>query len=101
MQAPETDRELLMLTVLYYPNGLDGTVGDLVLLPGSQRVVMEQEALQPLFGDPTAAACRRAPTLGGAAHADGVACCRPAAAARLAHLRLGHPSAGRKRRDRT
>jgi hypothetical protein len=35
-QYPQTDRDLLMVHCFYYPNGLDGQIGDLILLPGSQ-----------------------------------------------------------------
>eukprot|EP01052_Picozoa_sp_SAG31_P037888 SAG31_NODE_4966_length_2829_cov_4.529304_3_plen_142_part_00 len=34
-----------------YPHGLDGTIGDLIVLPRSHRVVMENSALSELFGE--------------------------------------------------
>jgi hypothetical protein len=34
-----------MVHVFYYLNGLDGTVGDLLLVPGSHRFVVDRDAL--------------------------------------------------------
>lgn len=48
-QNPQVDRENLMVHVFYYMNGLDGTVGDLLVLPGSQKVVMARGAVSDLF----------------------------------------------------
>lgn len=39
-QYPQLDRDLLMCHCFYYPNGLDSTVGDLILQPRSHRVIM-------------------------------------------------------------
>jgi hypothetical protein len=44
-QCPQTNRSHLMVHVFFYLNGLNGTVGDLLLLPGSQRAVMDRNAL--------------------------------------------------------
>jgi hypothetical protein len=44
-QHPQATRSHSMVHVLHYLNGLDGTVGDLVLLPGSHRIVAEKHAL--------------------------------------------------------
>lgn len=55
-QYPQTDRDLLMVHCFYYPNGLNGEVGDLILLPGSHRAVLHRHALGPLFGTEVCAA---------------------------------------------
>lgn len=47
-QHPQTNRTLGMVHVFYYLNGLDGSIGDLVVLPGSQRLVMDRNAYGPL-----------------------------------------------------
>ena len=44
-QYPQTNRSHIMVHVFHYLNGLNGTIGDLVLLPGSQRVIAEKNAL--------------------------------------------------------
>jgi hypothetical protein len=44
-QFPQTNRSHLMVHVLYYLNGLDGTVGDLLLVPGTHRSVASKRAL--------------------------------------------------------
>lgn len=44
-QYPQTNRSHLMVHVLLYLNGLDGTVGDLILTPGTQRSVASKRAL--------------------------------------------------------
>jgi hypothetical protein len=54
-QSPHTNRSHLMVHVLIYLNGLDGTIGDLLLAPGTQRSVASKRALwfmgwQPLPG---------------------------------------------------
>ena len=50
-QLPQTDRDQLMVHVFYYLNGLDGTVGDLIALPRSQKAVMERGAFSALWQD--------------------------------------------------
>ena len=37
-----------MVHCFYYPNGLDGTIGDLMLLPRSHRTVMDRGAFNQL-----------------------------------------------------
>jgi len=44
-QRPQRDRRHLMIHVLYYLTGLDGTIGDLVVLPGTQHIIAEKNAL--------------------------------------------------------
>ncbi len=44
-QIPHTNRAHLMVHIFFYPNGLDGTIGDLLVLPGSHRAVMERGCL--------------------------------------------------------
>lgn len=44
-QIPQTNRHHLQIHVLHYPHGLNGTIGDLLLLPGSHRSVMRRDAL--------------------------------------------------------
>jgi hypothetical protein len=44
-QIPHTNRAHLMVHIFFYPNGLDGTIGDLLVLPGSHRAVMERGSL--------------------------------------------------------
>jgi hypothetical protein len=48
-QIPQTNRSHLQVHVLHYLNGLNGTVGDLLLLAGSHRSVMRRDAFA-LFG---------------------------------------------------
>jgi hypothetical protein len=43
-QIPQTNRAHVQVHVLHYLNGLDGTVGDLLLLPKSHRAVMRRDA---------------------------------------------------------
>jgi hypothetical protein len=43
-QVPQTNRAHVQVHVLHYLNGLDGTVGDLLLLPKSHRAVMRRDA---------------------------------------------------------
>jgi hypothetical protein len=45
-QIPQTNRKHLQLHVLHYLNGLDGTVGDLILWPGSHQSVLARNALK-------------------------------------------------------
>ncbi len=40
-QVPQTNRSHRNLIVLIYPQGLDGRVGDLVVVPGTQRIVSD------------------------------------------------------------
>lgn len=44
-QYPQANRSHAMIHLFYYLNGLAGDVGDLVLLPGSHRFVMDKKAL--------------------------------------------------------
>jgi hypothetical protein len=44
-QYPQTNRSHLMVHVLIYLNGLDGTIGDLQLVPGTQHSVASKRAL--------------------------------------------------------
>ena len=44
-QIPQTNRSHVQLHVLHYLDGLNGTVGDLLLLPRSHRSVMRRDAL--------------------------------------------------------
>ena len=48
-QYPQTNRSHLMVHVFYYLNGLNGEIGDLLILPGSQNTVIANGGLQ-LFG---------------------------------------------------
>jgi hypothetical protein len=44
-QYPQTNRSHLMVHVFFYLNGLNGTVGDLLLVPGSHRYATDSRAL--------------------------------------------------------
>lgn len=44
-QHPQTNRSHGMLHTFWYLNGLDGTIGDLLVLPGSQRMILERGTL--------------------------------------------------------
>ena len=44
-QIPQTNRHHLQVHVLHYLRGLNGSIGDLLLLPGSHRSVMRRDAL--------------------------------------------------------
>lgn len=44
-QYPQTNRSHLMVHVLIYLNGLNGSIGDLMLTPGTQRSVASKRAL--------------------------------------------------------
>lgn len=44
-QHPQTNRSHAMLHTFWYLNGLDGTIGDLLVLPGSQRMILERGTL--------------------------------------------------------
>ena len=44
-QLPQTNRSHLMVHIFMYFDGLNGEIGDLLLLPGSQRQVMDRRAL--------------------------------------------------------
>ena len=48
-QFPQSNRSHLMVHVFYYTDGLNGDIGDLLVVPGSQRSVIEGDALM-LFG---------------------------------------------------
>ena len=48
-QVPQTNRSHLMVHVFYYTVGLDGQIGDLLVVPGSQRRVVANDALV-IFG---------------------------------------------------
>jgi hypothetical protein len=43
-QLPNTNRSHLMVHVFFYLNGLDGTIGDLMLVPGTHKRVMARNA---------------------------------------------------------
>jgi len=45
-QYPQSNRSHLMLHVFFYLNGLDGTIGDLLLLPGTQKRILARDALE-------------------------------------------------------
>ena len=47
-QAPQSSRTHTMLHFFIYPTGLDGTVGDLLLLPGSHRTVLARNSMSHL-----------------------------------------------------
>ncbi len=47
-QEPQTNRSHLMVHVFHYFNGLNGEVGDLVYLPGSQQAVVANNGLKVL-----------------------------------------------------
>ena len=51
-QHPQQDHGLLMVHCFVYPNGLDGQIGDLILLPRSHTVVMDRgrDVIGGLFG---------------------------------------------------
>ena len=49
-QIPQTNRSHVQLHVLHYLDGLNGTVGDLLLRPKSHRAVMRRDALS-FLGD--------------------------------------------------
>jgi hypothetical protein len=44
-------REQLMIHVFFYFDGLDGTIGDLMVLPRSQYAYWDGRSMQALFGD--------------------------------------------------
>lgn len=44
-QYPQTNRSHLMVHVLLYLNGLNGSIGDLLLTPGTQRSIASKRAL--------------------------------------------------------
>ena len=48
-QVPQTNRSHLMVHVFYYTVGLNGQIGDLLVVPGSQRRVVANDALL-IFG---------------------------------------------------
>nr|MBA3687002.1 phytanoyl-CoA dioxygenase family protein [Planctomycetota bacterium] len=49
-QTPQVNRTHVMVHVFYYLNGLDGTIGDLMVLPKSHREVFERGLFGTLFG---------------------------------------------------
>ena len=48
-QVPQTNRSHLMVHIFYYLDGLNGTIGDLLLCPGSHNSVIAGDALT-IFG---------------------------------------------------
>jgi hypothetical protein len=48
-QLPQLDRNQLMVHCFYYPNGLNGEVGDLLVLPKSHNSVMHKNAFSSAF----------------------------------------------------
>lgn len=51
-QEPQTNRSHLMVHVFYYFDGLNGEVGDLLVLPGTQTTVIQSNALKQLGTEP-------------------------------------------------
>lgn len=49
-QYPQTNRSHLMVHVFFYLDGLNGTIGDLLFVPGSQHHAVESQALR-FLGD--------------------------------------------------
>jgi len=49
-QYPQTNRAHIMVHVFYYMNGLNGEIGDLLLVPKSQGIVIQNGGLR-LFGN--------------------------------------------------
>ncbi|PCJ61246.1 MAG: hypothetical protein COA79_06605 [Planctomycetota bacterium] len=47
-QFPQTNRSHLMVHVFYYLNGMNGEIGDLLILPGSQNTISQRQ--MKLFG---------------------------------------------------
>jgi len=45
-QIPQSNRSKVMVHVFHYLNGLDGTIGDLLVWPGSQHSVLAHQALR-------------------------------------------------------
>jgi ectoine hydroxylase-related dioxygenase (phytanoyl-CoA dioxygenase family) len=50
-QLPQTNRSHTMVHAFFYLNGLDGTIGDLLLLPKSQHALWERYSVGQQFGD--------------------------------------------------
>ena len=48
-QLPQLNRDQLMVHCFYYPNGLNGEVGDLLVLPKSHKSVMHKNAFSSTF----------------------------------------------------
>src|SRR4030095_14241457 len=48
-QRPQTNRSHIMLHALFYLTGLNGEIGDLLLLPRSQQIVVDNQAFG-IFG---------------------------------------------------
>ena len=48
-QFPQLNRDLLMIHCFHYPNGLNGEVGDLLVLPKSHKSVMQKNAFSATF----------------------------------------------------
>ena len=44
-QNPQSSRDDMMCHCFYYLQGLNGEVGDLAILPGSHKIVMERGAM--------------------------------------------------------
>lgn len=49
-QLPHTNRSHAMVHIFYYLNGLNGEIGDLLFVPGSQKSIVSDGALQ-IMGD--------------------------------------------------
>jgi hypothetical protein len=47
-QCPHTNRKHVMVHLFYYFNGLNGTIGDLLLVPSTQRTIIDNGALSML-----------------------------------------------------
>ena len=54
-QYPQTNRSHMMVHVFYYPNGLNGEIGDLLVLPGSQNVLVQGDL--PMLGTENLPGC--------------------------------------------
>lgn len=51
-QQPQRDRSHIMVHVFHYLSGLDGSIGDLVVLPGSQALVADKHEFHHLGAAP-------------------------------------------------
>jgi len=51
-QEPQTNRSHVMVHVFYYMNGLNGEVGDLLFLPGSQKTIIANGGIWLLGTEP-------------------------------------------------
>jgi ectoine hydroxylase-related dioxygenase (phytanoyl-CoA dioxygenase family) len=49
-QVPQTNRKHIMVHVFFYLSKLNGTIGDLLLIPGSHKTVVDRGAIGDVFG---------------------------------------------------